>query len=131
MPQQPQIISDEAHIDMDVQGDILIMRYFGAFDAETYRHRLEPAIKLIRQPGARWRLLSDVSQAQMRGLATLKAGAAFTKANAPYVRRSAVLGLRSSARRFLYNRMVALSGRANVRAFDDADAAMTWLKRDD
>jgi len=123
--------NEEARIDVERDGTLLIFRYVGSFDVKAVASVVAPALEThVRQEGARWRLLTDFTNARINGMSGMKAVIPEMKANRPYLERSAVLLPVSGARRMIVERALALSRRKDVRLFKTEADALQWLTQE-
>lgn len=124
--------SKEPRVDVEVRGDLLIMRYVGAFDVTSYEREVMPVYtNYVRRPGQRWRALTDIGRASAKDVKILNGLVRESRENKPFVKRAAWVGLGRVMVPFLFDRLVALSGRKDIKVFRDEAAAIAWLQRDD
>jgi len=120
---------DEPRLEVEERGDILVLRYFGAFDSEAYLRVVVPMLKKhLRQPGKRWRELVDLTHMRIKGFQVVLTAARMAKDDQPYEVCLACIGVRKGAARFLFERFIALSGYQALRLFDSEEEAMVWLR---
>ncbi|HHS13532.1 MAG TPA: hypothetical protein ENN03_07155 [bacterium] len=108
------------------KGDYLHLVFDGELNNDNIHDFLNEAATMIRRPGNRVRLLSDFETSIVVGGKVKNAVAEWVKENTPFVKKSAVLGIKG----FKYAMgqfVLRTSGRKNIRLFDSEKAALEWL----
>lgn len=119
---------EEPRIEIDVEDDLLVIRYIGTFTHADLERELPRVAEVVRRPDARWLSLSDFSALRVGDRGGEKLFVEFSKANRPFVERSAVVGL-GGLKRLIFDLVVRFSGRGDsLRRFEDADEALAWLR---
>jgi len=117
------------HLEIVDDGDVITWYYRGTFDAEAYRRIVVPElITRLREPGRPRRVCVDFSEARARGIALISAMAQESRHNRPYEAYCALVGIGRGARRLMLDRIIALSGRRDLRTFDTHTEALAWLR---
>lgn len=121
-------VQADGRFDIEEREDHLHIRAMGHFDAESTTRATELAAEKIRQPGKRWNIVTDFTDAFIEERAANKILAAYSKGNRPFVRKSAVLGL-GGTKRFFFDIVVRISGRHDLRPFRNYEDALEWFDK--
>ncbi len=109
--------------------NILVLRYWGEASKDGVKEFTEAAAKEIRKPehltnkiriATIFLDISNVSSLALKQLGD------YSKANTPYVEKSAVV--LPSALAAFYRIFLAISGRKDIKAFNNEKEAIEWLK---
>lgn len=87
-----------------------------------------PKVKVIRVPGRRVNVITDLTQAHQadrEGVTLMREEA---KANRPFIRKSAVVGL-SGAKRLIFDVVTRMAGRDDLRTFKTVEDALAWIRQ--
>lgn len=124
-------VGGEACVDVEVRGRVLIMRVSGVVDDDAYRRLFPPIFETyLCHPGTRMRTMSVAFHARVKGLRVLKTMAKHIRQNRPFVERAAFVRDRKGLTGFIFDQLVALSGRDDLRLFESEADALAWLTSD-
>jgi len=122
---------EDTVLDAEIEGDLMILRFRGAFDAAAFRSLAVSFFEeRYRLPGKRWRVLMDLSGGSARGVRMVSMAAKAARDNRPFEEKVAFIGIGRGVTRFIFERFVALSGRTGGRdfgVFETEVEAMAWL----
>lgn len=118
-------------VELSWRGIVMHLHVAGTLTGNDFQRLIWPLLKEhIVDPGRPTRLVIDFSQARVGGFKFIEVGARASKAIAPFIEREAWIGIPNGAVRFLAERAVALSGRQDIRFFDDEASALAWSRQD-
>lgn len=108
--------------------DYILIRCIGGFNADAVRRLFPQAAALIRVPGRKVNVITDLTlahQADREGANLMRDEA---RANRPFIRKSAVVGL-TGAKRFIFDMVTRLAGRDDMRTFKTLSEAIDWVRQ--
>ena len=118
--------TEDGHFEIEEHDDHLYLRARGRFTEASAHSATAEAARVIRQEGKRWNIVTDFSNASVEERGANKVIADYSKGNRPYVRKSAVLGLKG-VKRFFFDVVVRVSGRYDLRPFRTYEEALRWF----
>jgi len=110
-------------------GPLKVVRYVGSFDTDAVKRLAQPLFeKHVFGETTCIDMVHDISRLRFASPKSLFAFVELAKRASPRLRYNAIVGMWTSAGRFLVSRGIALAGRDDVGHFETETEARRWLQ---